>query len=203
MFVLVVALGCIGYNIYEDTLAAVWIPVGVGLVVAVVTLPLYKKWIWLTTMEQKAVNILCHVVCVGVISCSLFLVGNYRMAAPASTKEVTVTVLEKLIKEHEKRRKVGKHRYVSDGVRKEYYLKVAFEDGAIETLHVSTATYNKARRQTESPDFAERRFRIAGDNEGAIVFIPPCKTSDEELNALLKDFCVQNVRQSKWWHGVL
>ena len=104
MFVLVVALGCIGYNIYEDTLAAVWIPVGVGLVVAVVTLPLYKKWIWLTTMEQKAVNILCHVVCVGVISCSLFLVGNYRMAAPASTKEVTVTVLEKLIKEHEKRR---------------------------------------------------------------------------------------------------
>ena len=61
MFVLVVALGCIGYNIYEDTLAAVWIPVGVGLVVAVVTLPLYKKWIWLTTMEQKAVNILCHV----------------------------------------------------------------------------------------------------------------------------------------------
>ena len=85
MFVLVVALGCIGYNIYEDTLAAVWIPVGVGLVVAVVTLPLYKKWIWLTTMEQKAVNILCHVVCVGVISCSLFLVGNYRMAAPAST----------------------------------------------------------------------------------------------------------------------
>ena len=66
MFVLVVALGCIGYNIYEDTLAAVWIPVGVGLVVAVVTLPLYKKWIWLTTMEQKAVNIVpcgvrgCH-----------------------------------------------------------------------------------------------------------------------------------------------
>ena len=146
MFVLVVALGCIGYNIYEDTLAAVWIPVGVGLVVAVVTLPLYKKWIWLTTMEQKAANILCHVVCVGVISCSLFLVGNYQMAAPASTKEVTVTVLEKLIKEHEKRRKVGKHRYVSDGVRKEYYLKVAFEDGAIETLHVSTATYNKARK---------------------------------------------------------
>ena len=71
MFVLVVALGCIGYNIYEDTLAAVWIPVGVGLVVAVVTLPLYKKWIWLTTMEQKAVNILCHVVCVGVISCAV------------------------------------------------------------------------------------------------------------------------------------
>ena len=149
-------------------------------------------------------NILCHVVCVGVISCSLFLVGNYQMAAPASTKEVTVTVLEKLIKEHEKRRKVGKHRYVSDGVRKEYYLKVAFEDGAIETLHVSTATYNKARKDKPKVlTLTERSFRIAGDNEGVIVLIPPCKTSDEEQNALLKDFCVQNVRQSKWWHGAL
>lgn len=67
MFVLVVALGCIGYNIYEDTLAAVWIPVGVGLVVAVVTLPLYKKWIWLTTMEQKAVN--KYIVSCGVRGC--------------------------------------------------------------------------------------------------------------------------------------
>ena len=114
------------------------------------------------------------------------------MAAPASTKEVTVTVLEKLIKEHEKRRKVGKHRYVSDGVRKEYYLKVAFEDGAIETLHVSTATYNKARKG---------KPKVLTLQKGG--FIPPCKTSDEELNALLKDFCVQNVRQSKWWHGVL
>ena len=126
------------------------------------------------------------------------------MAAPASTKEVTVTVLEKLIKEHEKRRKVGKHRYVSDGVRKEYYLKVAFEDGAIETLHVSTATYNKARKgKPKVLTLQKGGFGLPVITEGAIVFIPPCKTSDEELNALLKDFCVQNVRQSKWWHGVL
>ena len=35
--------------------------------------------------------------------------------------------------------------------------------------HIQQST----KRQTESSDFAERRFRIAGDNEGAIVFIPP------------------------------
>ena len=90
-----------------------------------------------------------YIVPCGVRGCHQLFAFSGRelsMAAPASTKEVTVTVLEKLIKEHEKRRKVGKHRYVSDGVRKEYYLKVAFEDGAIETLHVSTATYNKARK---------------------------------------------------------
>ena len=43
MFVLVVALGCIGYNIYEDTLAAVWIPVGWDLWWQSFTLPLYKN----------------------------------------------------------------------------------------------------------------------------------------------------------------
>ena len=43
MFVLVVALGCIGYNIYEDTLDCCVDTRRVGLVVAVVTLPLYKN----------------------------------------------------------------------------------------------------------------------------------------------------------------
>ena len=146
MLILVIALTGFGCYIYERTLAALWIPVGVGLVVAIVTLPLYKKWAWLTTVERKGVNMLCHVVCAGFIGYSLFLVGNYQLADMVSTQEETVTVLEKLVKEQKKTRRVGKHRYVSDGVRKEYYLKVAFEDGAIETLHVSTATYNKARK---------------------------------------------------------
>ena len=44
-----------------------------------------------------------------------------------------------------KTRRVGRHRYVSDGVRKEYYLQVAFENGNVETLHVSPSTYNKTK----------------------------------------------------------
>ena len=36
-------------------------------------------------------------------------------------------------------------RYVSDGIRKEYYLQVAFENGNVETLHVSPSTYNKTK----------------------------------------------------------
>ena len=42
--------------------------------------------------------------------------------------------------------KVGKHRYVSDGMRYEYYLEVAFDNGKVETLHVSRAVYRKARK---------------------------------------------------------
>jgi hypothetical protein len=34
-------------------------------------------------------------------------------------------------------------------VRKEYYLQVAFENGNVETLHVSSAVYNKTRQGKE------------------------------------------------------
>ena len=50
------------------------------------------------------------------------------------------------MEQHEKKRKVGKHRYVSDGIRREYYLKVVFENGSAKTLHVSSSTYNKAQK---------------------------------------------------------
>ena len=60
------ALGCIGYNIYEDTLAAVCIPVGVGLVVAVVTPVSYthlqlREWEVDTFLVEYGVNLLVHI----------------------------------------------------------------------------------------------------------------------------------------------
>ena len=54
-------------------------------------------------------------------------------------------VQKKYIETHKKTRRVGRHRYVSDGVRKEYYLQGAFENGNVETLHVSPSTYNKTK----------------------------------------------------------
>ena len=44
--------GTMGYVISEKTLAAWWIPVGVALAAGMLTLPLYRKWIWLTTVEK-------------------------------------------------------------------------------------------------------------------------------------------------------
>ena len=148
IFVVLVVLfsGAMGYVISEKTLAAWWIPVGVALAAGMLTLPLYRKWIWLTTMENRIMNVLCHLVCVGSVCYVLFLAGNYLSADAASEHEVTVTVLDKRMEQHEKRRRVGKHRYVSDGVRYEYYLEVAFDNGKVETLHVSRAVYRKARK---------------------------------------------------------
>lgn len=145
LFILFVSWG-IGYVIYEDTLTEWWIPVGVALMMAAVTFPFYKKWSWLTAGDNKTLNLLSHLVCVGTISCALFLAGNYWLADPASTQEEEVMVQKKYQETHKKTRRVGKRRYVSDGVRKEYYLEVAFANGNVETLHVSLSTYNKARK---------------------------------------------------------
>lgn len=137
--------GTMGYVISEKTLAVWWIPVGVALAAGMLTLPLYRKWIWLTTVENRIVNVLCHLVCVGSFCYVLFLSGN-NLLADADEYEVTVTVLDKRMEQHEKRRKVGKHRYVSDGMRYEYYLEVAFDNGTVKTLHVSRAVYRNAQK---------------------------------------------------------
>ena len=137
--------GTMGYVISEKTLAAWWIPVGVALAAGMLTLPLYRKWIWLTTVENRIVNVLCHLVCVGSFCYVLFLSGN-NLLADADEYEVTVTVLDKRMEQPEKRRKVGKHRYVSDGMRYEYYLEVAFDNGTVKTLHVSRAVYRNAQK---------------------------------------------------------
>lgn len=53
----------------------------------------------------------------------MFLAGNYLSADDNSVYDVTVTVLDRCMEQHEKQHKVGKHRYVSDGMRYEYYQK--------------------------------------------------------------------------------
>ena len=47
LMLLVFIASCgLGYVIYEDTLTAWWIPVGMALLIALATIPFYKKWIW-------------------------------------------------------------------------------------------------------------------------------------------------------------
>ena len=79
-------------------------------------------------------------------SYELFLVGDYWLADPASMQEEEVVVQRKYQETHKKTRRVGKRRYVPDGVRKEYYLEVAFTNGTMKTLHVPLSTYNKTRQ---------------------------------------------------------
>ena len=60
--------------------------------IALATIPFYKKWIWLTTMDDKVLLFVSFWLCIGAISYVLFLGGNYWFADPASTHEETVMV---------------------------------------------------------------------------------------------------------------
>lgn len=143
-FVFFVSCG-IGYVIFKDTLVAWWVPVGVALLVAVISIRLCNKWGWLTACENKMVNILCHLIGVGSITYMLLLAGNDCLADSAATHKEEVMVQKKYKETHKKTRRMSGRRIVSDGVRKEYYLEVAFSNGTMKTLHVSLATYNKAQ----------------------------------------------------------
>ncbi len=138
-------VGVGGYVFYEKTLSTWWIPVGMALTIAGITFPFYKKWVWLTTCDNKTANLLCHLLCVGTLSYALFLIGNYCLADPSSTQEEEVVVQRKFQKTHRKTRRVGRGRYVADGVRKEYYLQVTFKNGMEKDVHVSLPVYNKTR----------------------------------------------------------
>jgi hypothetical protein len=74
LMILVIMISCgVAYVVYEDTLAAWWIPVGVALIIVIATIPFYKGWIWLTTMDNKVINCCCHLVCavLSVVFCFL------------------------------------------------------------------------------------------------------------------------------------
>lgn len=148
-FLLSVAIflaGVFGYYIFEKTLAPWWIPVGVSLSATLLALPLYKRWAWLTGMSDRWVNIFCHIVCTALCVWAFFLVGNYEWASPTSTKEVEVRVLDRRMEKHQKRRRATRYTYVNAGIRYEYYLTVAFEDGRTTTLHVSRSAWNRAKK---------------------------------------------------------
>lgn len=144
LFIILVA-GVGGYMIYENTLSVWWIPVGAAGMVAGITFPFYKKWVWLTTYDSKTVNLLCHLICVGTLGYLLFLSANYGLADSSSTHEEEVVVQQKFQKKHKKTRRVRKRTYVADGVRIEYYLLVTFKNGMEKNLPVPLSVYNKTR----------------------------------------------------------
>ena len=139
----VIILYTIGYIFTEYTLADGATPVLISLAIVVLTTPFYKMWTWLTAGEDKILNLLCHVICMGALSYASLLAGNYYWADPASEKQEEVVVQNKYPKTRQKTRRVGRGRYVADGKRKEYYLDVVFADGTKKTLHVSLSAYNK------------------------------------------------------------
>ena len=54
--------------------------------------------------------------------------------------------MSKHTKERQMTRRAGKYRYVANGVRRSYFLRLAFANGQEKTVPVSQAVYNRTRQ---------------------------------------------------------
>ena len=88
MLLIFIASCGIGYVIYEDTLTAWWIPLGMALLIALVTIPFYKKWIWLTTVDGKLIVCVIWLASVpSVMSCFLAVIIGLPILLPHTKKQ--------------------------------------------------------------------------------------------------------------------
>lgn len=143
MFVFILA-----YILFEKTLMPLWPLFLAAFVGAAVTWRWFRhRWTWLVGSGSRLASVVCHVLFTGLLSASLLVVVNYYVpSAGAVEYEEEVYVEKKSMTSHRKTRRVGKHRYVTDGMRYEYSLDVVFADSTCKSLSVSRATYNRVRQ---------------------------------------------------------
>lgn len=147
MVLLVLLSCCVGYVLFGITLVEGWIPVSVALALVAFTFVFYRKWAFITTVSNRYVNMLCHVLCVGSIGYMLFLAGNFYFRDKKNPKEVVAVVKHKYSETGERRTRVGRHRYRTTSYR-EFYIKVTFESGLSKTLDVPVDFYNRSGNDT-------------------------------------------------------
>lgn len=141
----VVIAACWGHVLFERTLIPAWIPIGVAITLAMVTLPLYRKWSILTTTTRQVVNLICHLCCIGSIGYMLFLTGNYYLRNKEASKEPVTVTVNKHSETKEQRNRIGKHRYRTNHVQR-FYIEVTFANGLTKTLYVSSSIYHATRQ---------------------------------------------------------
>jgi len=135
-----------GYVLYQQTIVTWWYPVAAAAVVAAATAPvMYGRWRIMTTSDNAALNILCHLYVIGSVAYFAFLCGNYVFADTATGHKEEVTVVEKYKKTHRKYRTVGRRRRVQNGTYDNFFLRVEFSGGTDKELSVTRSVYNKTR----------------------------------------------------------
>ncbi|MDY3068434.1 MAG: hypothetical protein SOR57_01970 [Parabacteroides sp.] len=141
--ILVIISGSVGYVFYRYTLIEWWLPVVIALIPAILTLRFYKSWSVFAGISNKYIGMICHIICVGVVSYMLFIVCNYRFRDVEDRQEANVSV-GKYSQEHEQRYKKRKHYYKTNKV-KRYYLVITFDDARTKTIVVSKDKYDSIK----------------------------------------------------------
>ena len=115
--------------------------------VAIVTLPLRNSWKWLVVPDNGILRTACHLFLVTTFCTAFVLDGNYYLpSGPEATRREQASVVSKHTKERQMTRRAGKYRYVANGVRRSYFLRLAFANGQEKTVPVSQAVYNRTRQ---------------------------------------------------------
>ena len=145
--VVAVTVAVQAYCIYEKTVVNGWILLAAALSVAIVTLPLRNSWKWLVFPDNGILRTACHLFLVTTFCTAFVLDGNYYLpSGPEATRREQASVVSKHTKERQMTRRAGKYRYVANGVRRSYFLRLAFANGQEKTVPVSQAVYNRTRQ---------------------------------------------------------
>ncbi len=136
----------IGLVIYHRTLIAWWIVLVIGLAFSAATSPaLLFRWAKLTGNNSTLLSAIVHLTVTCIIASTIFLTTNYFFANQASETKVETTVTDKYRKEHQKRRRVGRNRYINDGVRYSYHLTLTLPDGREKEMEVNFSEYRRTK----------------------------------------------------------
>ncbi len=137
--------GVYGYVCYEKTRIEGWYPIAFALGGALATMPyLLGRWSRLTGTDDRTLNGLCHLFCVGILCWFGLLGGNYLLADPASEYAERITVEQKLRKTRHRTYRAN-HRMVRGQSYEVYYLRIAFDDGFRKEMQVPKNVYNRCR----------------------------------------------------------
>ena len=136
--VVAVTVAVQAYCIYEKTVVNGWILLAAALSVAIVTLPLRNSWKWLVVPDNGILRTACHLFLVTTFCTAFVLDGNYYLpSGPEATRREQASVVSKHTKERQMTRRAGKYRYVANGVRRSYFLRLAFANGQEKTVPAS------------------------------------------------------------------
>ncbi len=143
--------GVYGYICYEKTRIEGWYPAAFALGGALATMPyLLRRWRRLTGTDDRTLNGLCHLFCIGILCWFGLLGGNYLLADPASEYAERVTVEKKLRKTRQRTYRVNR-RMVRGQSYEVYYLRIVFDDGFRKEMQVPRNVYDRCRENGPAP----------------------------------------------------
>lgn len=143
---ILMCFGTLAAVLWEKTLIEWWVVPSGALAVGFGTAFFAgQKWSVLTTTSNRPLNRTVHALATTVVLTCCVIGANYLWTKEDSAVGVETVVESKVRKEHQRTRRVGRHRYVNAGVWYSYHLDVRMPDGRLKTIEVSRGEYSRSR----------------------------------------------------------